>query len=303
MPDPLAGLLKRCLRRNPEDRPPTLWEVADVIRDFYERDFNVAYPRQRSEASDDVADTLNNRALSALDLGRADTADSLWQQVSSVDSLHLKTAYNHSMYLWRAGRVTDFEVLSRIRASTPPSTEPWARDFAEALVHLERGAANAALARLERASRDGARDDEFSKTLEYARREVALGATERALQGHTGTVCAVAIAPDGHLAASGDDQGEIRVWRLDAQQCLCVLEGHSAAVESVAMSEDNRLVVSGGADQSVRVWDLGMRKCLFSLNGHSDAVRCVAMSSDGCLAVSGGGDGTLRIWDVLQRLA
>ena len=76
------------------------------------------------------------------------------------------------------------------------------------------------------------------------------------LEGHTGAVRGVAMAPDGQRMVSGSEDGTVRVWDLEAGQCLITLEGHTGAVRGVAMAPDGQRVVSGSEDGTVRVWDL-----------------------------------------------
>ena len=60
---------------------------------------------------------------------------------------------------------------------------------------------------------------------------------ERAtLKGHTHWVFAVAISPDGKMAASGSRDKTVRLWDVNRARETAVLRGHTEAVPAVAFS-------------------------------------------------------------------
>jgi WD40 repeat protein len=111
-------------------------------------------------------------------------------------------------------------------------------------------------------------------------------------------ILSVAIAPCGKLLATGDTDGEIRLWRVADGQQLFSRKAHAGWTFSVVFSPDSQTLASGGTDQTVRLWDVHDGKCLKTLQGHTDAVFSVAFSPDGYMLASGSDDHTAKLWKV-----
>jgi len=123
-------------------------------------------------------------------------------------------------------------------------------------------------------------------------------ALERTLTGHTDSVSAVAISPDGHQAVSGSWDLTLRVWDLQSGRLLHTLTGHEGSVYAVAITPDGHQAISCSNDDTLRVWDLQSGRLLHTLTGHEGSVYAVAITPDSLMAVSGSIDNTLRVWDL-----
>ncbi len=64
---------------------------------------------------------------------------------------------------------------------------------------------------------------------------------------------AITLSRDGRLLATGDAQGEVRVWSTDGV-LLGALEGHRSRVTPLAFSPDGALLASGSADTTALIW-------------------------------------------------
>jgi hypothetical protein len=125
----------------------------------------------------------------------------------------------------------------------------------------------------------------------------------RTLHGHTSSVTAVGIAPDGRFAVSGSWDNTLRVWDLAASELNKTLIGHVDFISAVAVTPDSRYLVSSSADNTLRLWDLVTGQTKKTFVGHTDFVTAVAVTPDGQYIVSGSRDHTLRVWDVATAKA
>ncbi len=126
------------------------------------------------------------------------------------------------------------------------------------------------------------------------------------LTGHTGSVSAVAFAPDGRTLATASIDETVRLWDLTtpAQPRLLgtPLTGHTGWVSAVAFAPDGRTLATASIDETVRLWDLTTvaqpRLLGTPLSGHTGWVSAVAFAPDGHTLATASHDQTVRLWDL-----
>lgn len=109
---------------------------------------------------------------------------------------------------------------------------------------------------------------------------------------------AVAFSADGKLLATGDANGEVRIWRVSDGKNLVTCLGHSNWVWSIAFSPDGQTLASGSSDHTVKLWDVETGQCRQTLTGHSHQVWSISFSPDGQLLASGSEDQTIKLWNL-----
>jgi len=75
---------------------------------------------------------------------------------------------------------------------------------------------------------------------------------------HRARVAATAITSDGKLAASGDEEGVIRIWDPSTGAEACALRGHGGPITALAF-HDKSLILSTSQDGSARTWQITER--------------------------------------------
>ena len=124
------------------------------------------------------------------------------------------------------------------------------------------------------------------------------GALIRTLEGHTDSVIAVSLSPDGKQAISASEDGTLKIWDIGSGTSIRTLEGYTASVRAVAITPDGTQAISAPDDKTLRVWDIGSGTLLRTLEGHTASVSAVAITPDGKQVISASSDTTLRVWDI-----
>jgi predicted Zn finger-like uncharacterized protein len=139
MPKKLAALMARCFRRDPDDRPQDFDEVVDELTEIYRKVTGNEYPRQAPVTTELKADGLNNRAASLLDLGKQDEAEKLLEEAWECHPWHPQVAHNRGLLLWRAGRITDTDLIHHLEEVRKTRSDDWMAAYSLGLIQFERG--------------------------------------------------------------------------------------------------------------------------------------------------------------------
>lgn len=114
---------------------------------------------------------------------------------------------------------------------------------------------------------------------------------DQVLEGHTGPVVALAVAPGGSTLASASWDHSVRLWSL-AGGASREFEGHAQNVNGVAFAPDGMSLVSVGYDRALCIWRLPEgRPEMVQLPAPLNAVAI----APGGEIVAAGADGKLRM--------
>jgi tetratricopeptide (TPR) repeat protein len=249
MPAALAELLRQCFQNDPDQRPASMDEVAERLVRLYEQETGTPYPRQKPNALELRADSLNNKAVSLLDLGLEEEAVRCWQEALQADPAHLEANFNDGYYRWHKAELPGSEFLKQLKRleSTHGSNPEYWRLLG--WVYLEQGYVEEVEEIL---AKRGVEDESLRRAHTAPDRPVGrdMGCFKR---GHTAGVTSVAFSPDGCYALSRSNDKTVRLWDVKTRREARCFEGHTASVTSVAFSPDGRYALSGSKDNTVRL--------------------------------------------------
>ncbi len=120
-------------------------------------------------------------------------------------------------------------------------------------------------------------------------------------RGHSDTLYAAALSPDGSLVATASYDHDILLWDVDSGKQIHRLEGHNGAVFDVAFDPQGEVIASASADETVKVWSVATGKRLDTLSQPTAEQYTVAISPDGRTIVAGGADQRIRQWTLKSR--
>ena len=297
MPESLADVLRGCFQEDPAGRPRGMLEIAAQIRTIYHTTIGKAYPRPEPATAKLAASSLNNQAVSYLDLGKTEEAEHCWIQALKVQPHHPEATYNRALALWRAAKITDQDVVRQMREVLKSHQEDWIDDYLLGLIHLERGHYESAIGLLLEIEKSKENQDDIRDAMMFTKNHIRQSRTLlRDFRGHLNEIHAIAFSRDSRQILSGASDHTLKLWDVQTTRCLRTLKGHTQPVNAVAFSPDGRYALSAAYDKEIKLWDLTTGACLRTLIGHTGWVLAVAYGADGEHAISGSEDNTLKLW-------
>jgi predicted Zn finger-like uncharacterized protein len=317
IPRTVIDLLRACFSKEPGSRP-SMPEVAESLQATYRELTGRDYARPIPKAAKLLADDLNNRAVSLLDVGQEEQAYRHITDALKADPHHIEATFNHGLLRWRRGQIADDVLIRELQqACASHVSNMWLHHYLLGAIALERGNAKAAVKDFEKALFYAPHETSIRPVLEIAHSVIGksrgcVGALE-GVSGDLHSASIVATSSDDRFALTVDGFS-LRLWELDSSRCVKALEKHwdgldrlkAPVVQAIAISHGGSLAVSGGWDEDVSLWDLRSGQPAAVLEGHRDWINsvCFNMDDSRILSASGGApradgvaDNTLRMWD------
>ena len=170
VPKTLVDLLRRCFRMEESQRPHDFSEIDNVLCSLYLEHAKIPYPRKQPKSARETADSLNNKALSYLDIGKPKKALECWKNALLLNPKHLDCVYNNALHEWRSGACSDTHHLHNLLSicKTDGSAHAY---FLAGMFLMERGDDLSAIKWLEQAVQNNPDDYEsLASVLHYAKK-------------------------------------------------------------------------------------------------------------------------------------
>ncbi|MDZ8226403.1 WD40 repeat domain-containing protein, partial [Nostoc sp. ChiVER01] len=106
------------------------------------------------------------------------------------------------------------------------------------------------------------------------------------LNGHSYSVKAVAVTPNGQQVISASFDSTLKVWNLATGEELFTLKGHSSYVKAVAVTPNGQQLISASLDSTLKVWNLATGEVIATFTGES-FINCCAVAPDRMTIVAG----------------
>ncbi|MCH7988141.1 MAG: hypothetical protein IID46_03205, partial [Planctomycetes bacterium] len=123
----------------------------------------------------------------------------------------------------------------------------------------------------------------------------------RVVKGHTDSLYAAKLSPDGSILATGSYDQKIILWKRATGEKLRELTGHNGSIFDLAFHPSGKILASASGDRTVKLWDVSSGKRLDTLIHPEKAQYAVAFSPNGRYLVAGGVDNRIRVW-VIQKM-
>ncbi|MBD2340785.1 NACHT domain-containing protein [Calothrix sp. FACHB-156] len=113
-----------------------------------------------------------------------------------------------------------------------------------------------------------------------------------------GSVLSAAFSPDGEILATGDDNGEVHLWRIANAQLHLSLKGHTLPVKSLCFSDDGQTLITHSQDQTIKFWDVKTGQAVRTLQRYTSQVLAIACTAAGNILVIRGRNQSISLWDM-----
>ncbi len=281
MPKQLARLLARCFRRDPDERPQQIDDVANELIRIYAEVTGSEYSRQEPVTTELKADGLNNRAASLLDLGKLEEANELLDEAWECHPWHPQVAHNRGLLLWRAGQITDTDLIHHLEEVCKTRPGDWVAAYSMGLIQFERGEPGRAVEAFQDALSFGG-GYEVQDVMEAARSLLPHAPRcVQTLSGRSAGETAVFVSSDELWALVGTDNRRLRLCYTSTGRLGTTFEIPTEGSRSYSTSSQGRWELSADDEETLRLWDGRTGRCVRTFHAIQWVTQSASESGDG----------------------
>jgi len=259
MPENMKKLLRHCFRENEAERPHDFAQVEIELLAIYQMTTGSKYARTSPKVAADTADSLNNKALSFLDMGKPEEAKKCWDRAAKLDLNNLDSAFNSALHLWRSGVIDDMEAIRRVEACHN-LTNTYKCLLLISQMHLERGDYQLALRIAEKAEEKG-KDNPLTKHVLNVAQKACNKEQFQVVKLADGEGESLAIHPSGRYIVVRR-QDHLVLVEIIGGTILRVLHGIGKDVFDWFFTPDGRYLVVEQKSEGQKLYDLESGECV-----------------------------------------
>eukprot|EP00743_Colponemidia_sp_Colp-15_P003824 GILK01004126.1.p1 GENE.GILK01004126.1~~GILK01004126.1.p1 ORF type:complete len:1188 (+),score=258.47 GILK01004126.1:46-3609(+) len=113
--EPLNQLVLECLQRDPVQRPFSMQTLSNRLLDIYKEVCGIEFSRRQPCKAKDEPYSLNNKALSLLELGKQRAALRCWRKALKTEPTHFQSLFNFNAARFSNGRRNEVDVTQRLQ--------------------------------------------------------------------------------------------------------------------------------------------------------------------------------------------
>ncbi len=280
MPPQIEEVILTCLEKKPQDRYSSFRQLREALAGAYEDIFKMPFPREQPDEVKLLADALNNRAVSLMDLAHGDEALQALEKAIELDPHHPEAVYNLGLLEWTRTGDPDRELAVKMEevVKTPEYKGRGGHLLGRVLLTLgdAAGSVNAW---------------ELSLSTEEAS-EAWLKPYSLALLGIGNERDAIAHLQTYLTEYPNDQEGE--GWLIGALVRRGKLEEARARLEGLRRDST---IASWTLDEIARTFCIAGSSEKLVFQGHTGWVTCVNHFSNSSKLITGARDRSLKIWD------
>ena len=117
-------------------------------------------------------------------------------------------------------------------------------------------------------------------------------------KGHTASVKALAVSPDGKYLVTGSRDRTAKLWDLHTGMEMRTFAGHEHTINGVQFSPNGKFIATSSADKTFRVWNILNGKQIFTSEPGKQYMTDVVFSPDGKYVTGAGYEDSASVYEI-----